>query len=68
MGWDKKPNSYWYEPLHMINNLERSLNNLKTNCVDLVYLHHCNFGKNGEHFDDAINVLNDFKKEEKHDS
>ena len=65
VGWDKKPNSYWYEPLHMINNLERSLNNLKTNCVDLVYLHHCNFGKNGEHFDDAINVLNDFKKEGK---
>ena len=65
VGWDKKPGSYWYEPKHMVNNLERSLDNLKTNYVDLVYLHHCNFGKNGEYFNGALEVINNFKKQGK---
>ncbi|MFL2983783.1 MAG: aldo/keto reductase [Candidatus Neomarinimicrobiota bacterium] len=65
VGWDKKPGSYWYEPKYMVNNLERSLDNLKTNYVDLVYLHHCNFGKNGEYFNGALEVINNFKKQGK---
>ena len=42
---------------------ERSLKNLKTDCVDLVYLHHCNFGKDGEYFDKALDVLTSFKNQ-----
>ena len=61
VGWDKGTYSHWYNPKHMVNNLERSLKNLNTNYVDLVYLHHCNFGKNGEYFDDALEVINKFK-------
>ena len=40
--------------------MERSLSNLNTECVDLMYLHHCNFGKNEEFFDDALDVLTKF--------
>ena len=50
VGWDMGTYSHWYHPEKMIQNMERSLKNLKTDCVDLMYLHHCNFGKNGEYF------------------
>jgi aryl-alcohol dehydrogenase-like predicted oxidoreductase len=45
--------------------MERSLINLKTDCVDLMYLHHCNFGENEEYFNDAIEVIRKFKDEGK---
>ena len=65
VGWDKGPFSHWYDRRHMLHNLERSLNNLKTDFVDLIYLHHCNFGKNGEYFDEALGVVKDFKDQGK---
>ena len=65
VGWDIGPDEYWYSPTHMMTNMERSLNNLKTECVDLMYLHHCNFGKNGEYFDDAMEVLLKFQQDGK---
>ncbi len=65
VGWDMGPYEYWYHPSHMTTNMERSLKNLKTDCVDLMYLHHCNFGNNGEYFDDAMSVLLNFKKDGK---
>ena len=65
VGWDKGSLSYWYAPEQMVKNMERSLNNLKVNHVDLMYLHHCNFGKNGEYFDDAIEVLKKFQEQGK---
>ena len=65
VGWDIGSDEYWYSPTHMMTNMERSLNNLKTECVDLMYLHHCNFGKNGEYFDDAMEVLLKFQQDGK---
>ena len=65
VGWDIGPDEYWYSPTHMMTNMERSLNNLKTECVDLMYLHHCNFGKNGEYFDDAMETLLKFQEDGK---
>ena len=65
VGWDIGSDEYWYSPTHMMTNMERSLNNLKTECVDLMYLHHCNFGKNGEYFDDAMETLLKFQEEGK---
>ena len=65
VGWDRGPFSHWYDRRHMLHNMERSLNNLKTDCVDLIYLHHCNFGKNGEYFDEALGVVKDFKEQGK---
>jgi aryl-alcohol dehydrogenase-like predicted oxidoreductase len=65
VGWDMGPYNHWYHPKHMRTNMERSLKNLKTDNVDLMYLHHCNFGKNKEYFDSALEVVNRFKEEGK---
>ena len=65
VGWDKGPHDTWYNPDHMRKNMDSSLKNLKTDCVDLLYLHHCNFGKDGEYFDDALDVVRRFKEEGK---
>ena len=64
-GWDRGPHKQWYEPKYMKKTMEQSLVNLKTDCVDLMYLHHCNFGENGEYFDDAIEVIQKFQEEGK---
>ena len=56
VGWDRGPYDYWYNPDHMRTNMERSLKNLRTDCVDLIYLHHCNFGKQEQYFDDALDL------------
>ena len=65
VGWDRGPYSYWYHPHHMRQNMEKSLNNLNTDCVDLLYLHHCNFGKQKEYFDDAMDIIHRFQEEGK---
>ncbi|MFQ6611658.1 MAG: aldo/keto reductase [Fidelibacterota bacterium] len=62
VGWDRGPHDYWYNPKHMRRQMERSLKNLQTDCVDLLYLHHCNFGKQEEYFDDALEVIRRFQE------
>ena len=59
------PQNHWYHPEHMRANMERSLKNLKTDCVDLMYLHHCNFGKQEQYFDDAVETIRRFQAEGK---
>ena len=65
VGWDKGPNKYWYNSDYIRTKMEQSLKNLKTDCVDLFYLHHCNFGKEDEFLEEAIEQLLRFKKEGK---
>ncbi|MDG2267001.1 MAG: aldo/keto reductase [Candidatus Marinimicrobia bacterium] len=65
VGWDMGSYEYYYHPDHMRKQIEKSLINLQTECVDLLYLHHCNFGKNGEYFDDAIETIRRFQEEGK---
>ena len=65
VGWDQGYQNHWYEVGDMRHNMERSLKNLKTDCVDLMYLHHCNFGKNEEYFEGAVDVIRGFKEEGK---
>ncbi len=64
-GWSLGPYSHLYHPKHMRNQFERSLKLLKTNTVDLLYLHHCNFGDNEEYFDDANEILHRMQEEGK---
>lgn len=65
VGWDQGSANHWYDPGEMRKNMERSLIKLKTDHVDLLYLHHCNFGKTGEFFDDALTVVKKFQEEGK---
>ncbi len=65
VGWDQGYQNHWYDVRSMRTNMERSLTNLKTDRVELMYLHHCNFGKNGEYFDDAYAELKKFQEEGK---
>ena len=65
VGWDMGTYNHWYNPNQMKFNMERSLKKLKVDCVDLMYLHHCNFGKNDEYFDDALNIVKKFQDEGK---
>ena len=65
VGWDMGPHGHWYHPHQMQTNMTRSLKNLKTDCVDLMYLHHCNFGKQEQYFDDALDVIRRFQEEGK---
>ena len=65
VGWDMGPFSHWYHPKHMKKKIEESLTNLKTDYIDLLYLHHCNFGKQDEYFDDAVEVLKSFQSQGK---
>lgn len=57
VGWARGPYEHYYHPEHMRRQLEKSLRNLNCEVIDLYYLHHCNFGPQGEYFDDAIEVL-----------
>ena len=65
VGWGKGSHAFWYEPDHMINNMERSLRNLKTDYVDVMYLHHCNFGNNDENFEGALEAIKRFQEQGK---
>jgi len=65
VGWDQGPYSHWYHPEYMRKNMERSLKNLNTDYVDLLYLHHCNFGEHNEYFNDAVETVRRFQEEGK---
>ena len=40
VGWDIGDYGHFYHPVHMRKQMEQSLINLQTDCVDLLYLHH----------------------------
>ena len=65
VGWDMGKHSHWYHPQHMKKKIEKSLVNLKTDSIDLLYLHHCNFGTQDEYFDSALEVLKLFQDQGK---
>jgi aryl-alcohol dehydrogenase-like predicted oxidoreductase len=65
VGWDIGDYGHFYHPVHMRKQMEQSLINLQTDCVDLLYLHHCNFGKQDEYFNDALETVRRFQEEGK---
>lgn len=65
VGWHTGSYDHFYHPGLMRERMEQSLKNLKTDTVDLLYLHHCNFGDQDEYFDDALAELRKFQEEGK---
>jgi len=57
VGWDMGEYDRFYHPAMIREHLERSLRNLKTDVVDLYYMHHCDFGPGDAWLDDAIEVI-----------
>lgn len=54
-----------YEPLHIRHQLEQSLKNLQRDYVDIYYLHHGDFGPQGEWLEGAAATLEELVKEGK---
>ncbi len=65
VGWDPGPYGHYYHPEQIRTQLEGSLRSLNTDHLDLYYLHHCDFGPQGEHLDDALDALERFRDEGK---
>ena len=65
LGWIMGPYDHYYHPDFMRHQIDRSLKQLQTDVIDLLYLHHCMFGDSGEFFDPAIEVLHRAKDDGK---
>lgn len=65
VGWAAGGHDHFYHPEQIRRQLERSLANLRTETIDLYYLHHCDFGPEDEYLDDAIALLRKFRDQGK---
>lgn len=65
VGWNPGPYPHYYHPEQIQRQMERSLTLLKTDHIDLYYLHHCDFGPKDGHLDAAVELLRRFRAEGK---
>lgn len=65
VGWDPGSYGQYYHPDQIRSRLERSLRLLRTDCLDLYYLHHCDFGPRGERLDAALEAMGRLREEGK---
>ena len=65
VGWDAGPYGHYYHPEQIRRQLERSLRYMRTECIDVYYLHHCDFGADDEYLDTALELLQRFRDEGK---
>lgn len=65
VGWDPGSHSHYYHPEQIRRQLEASLRHLRTDYLDLYYLHHCDFGPNAEYLDEAVDLLRTFRTQGK---
>ncbi|MEO8218769.1 MAG: aldo/keto reductase, partial [Acidobacteriota bacterium] len=65
VGWVRGGYDHFYHPRQIEKQMAASLRNLRTETIDLYYLHHCDFGPDDEYFDDAIALLRRFRDEGK---
>jgi aryl-alcohol dehydrogenase-like predicted oxidoreductase len=57
VGWAATTAEHVYEPCNIRHQCEQSLRNLRTDVIDLYYLHHCDFGENDRYLPDALNEV-----------
>ena len=65
VGWEAGGYKHYYHPEQVRKQLELSLTNLRSDYIDLYYLHHCDFGPADEHLDATIDLLHEFREEGK---
>lgn len=65
VGWDPGGHDHYYHPDLVRRRMERSLRLLRTDTIDLYYLHHCHFGEADRHLDGALELLHRFRDEGK---
>ena len=65
VGWAPGPWKHYYHPELVRARVERSLAHLRTEQIDLYYLHHCDFGPEGRYLDGALEVLQRCREEGK---
>ena len=65
VGWDRGGHGHYYHPRLVRDHMERSLRLLRTDALDLYYLHHCDFGPDDRYLDDALDLLLRFREEGK---
>ena len=65
VGWAAGEFGHYYHPRQIRRQLESSLSNLRTDYLDLYYLHHCDFGPEDRYLSDAVELLRRFRDEGK---
>jgi myo-inositol catabolism protein IolS len=65
VGWFRGTAENAYDPLHIRHQCEQSLQNLRRDYLDIYYLHHGDFGPNGERLAGAAATLDALVKEGK---
>ena len=64
-GYIYGPSNHPYDPAFMREQAERSLRNMRTDVIDLHYFHHCNFGRDDQYFDGALETMHRLRDEGK---
>lgn len=62
VGWDPGRFGHFYHPEQIRHRLNRSLQNLATDHLDLYYFHHCDFGPENRYLDDALEVVREARQ------
>lgn len=57
VGWSRGRFDHYYHPQLIRECIERSLELLQTDYIDLYYFHHCDFGEDDRYLDDALPVM-----------
>ena len=65
VGWFQGTAVHAYHPLHIRHQIEQSLENLKTDYVDIYYFHHGDFGPDDCYLDDAVEAMRRLREEGK---
>ena len=63
VGYFRGTAPYGYHPMHMRHQLEQTLDNLRTDHLDVYFFHHAEFGENDEHLDAAVETMHQFRRE-----
>jgi myo-inositol catabolism protein IolS len=65
LGWFQGTAQHAYHPLHIRHQIEQSLENLRTDYVDIYYFHHADFGPDDCYLEDAVEVIRRLRQEGK---